>query len=67
MSGALAGGLVLGVASAGAIGCGFALQHRGAARLPRLAVRRPFHSLALLAAGPVWVGGFVLGLARWAA
>jgi hypothetical protein len=67
MSGALAGGLVLGVASAGAIGCGFALQHRGAARLPRLVVRRPFHSLALLAAAPVWVGGFVLGLAGWAA
>jgi hypothetical protein len=60
-------GLLLGVASAGAIGGGFALQHRGAARLPRLSVRRPLRSLASLAHAPVWIAGFMLGLAGWAA
>lgn len=67
MSGASAAGLLLGVASAGAIGGGFALQHRGAAGLPQLAIRRPFRSLASLARAPVWVSGFVLGIAGWAA
>lgn len=67
MSAALAEGLLLGVASAGAIGGGFALQHRGAAGLPPLALRRPLRSLASLARAPVWVGGFVLGLSGWAA
>jgi hypothetical protein len=65
MSGALAGGLLLGVASAGAIGGGFALQHRGAAGLPPLVIRRPLGSLASLTRAPTWVGGFVLGLAGW--
>jgi hypothetical protein len=67
MNGALAGGLLLGVASAGAIGGGFALQHRGAAGLPPLAIRRPLRSLAALARSQVWLAGFVLGLLGWAA
>jgi hypothetical protein len=67
MSGDLAGGLLLGVASAGAIGGGFALQHRGAAALPPLTMRRPFRSLASLARARWWATGFVLGLAGWAA
>jgi hypothetical protein len=67
MSGALAEGLLLGVASAGAIGGGFALQHRGAAGLPPLSIRRPVRSLALLAKARVWVAGSAFGLAGWAA
>jgi hypothetical protein len=63
----LAGGLLLGVASAGAIGGGFALQHRGASGLPPLSLRRPLRSLGSLARAPVWISGFVLGLAGWAA
>jgi hypothetical protein len=67
MSADLAGGLLLGVASAAAIGGGFALQHRAAAGLPPLSIRRPLRSLASLASAPAWIGGFVLGLAGWAA
>jgi hypothetical protein len=67
MTAALGGGLALALASSGAIGGGFALQHRGAAGLPPLSLRRPLGSLVLLARTPVWLGGFVLGLAGWAA
>jgi hypothetical protein len=67
MSGVLAGGLLLGVGSAGAIGGRFALQHRGASGVLPLSVRRPVRSLASLARAPVWVGGFALGLAVRAA
>ena len=67
MSGATAVGLLLGLASAGAIGGGFALQHRGASVLPRLSLRRPLWSLLALGGRPVWLAGFALGLAGWAA
>jgi len=69
MTAALGGGLALALAlaSSGAIGGGFALQHRGAASLPPLSLRRPLGSLASLARTPVWLGGFALGLAGWAA
>ncbi len=67
MTWSLAGGLALGLVSAGAIGGGFALQHRQAATLPPLSLRRPLASLLALARRPRWVGGFLLGIAGWAA
>ncbi len=67
MSAALGTGLVLGLVSAGAIGGGFALQHRVAAALPPLSLRRPLASLCALAGRPLWLGGFALGIAGWAA
>jgi hypothetical protein len=67
MSGATAAGLLLGLASAGAIGAGLALQHRETARLPPLSLRRPLSSLRALAGRRRWLAGFVLGLAGWAA
>jgi hypothetical protein len=63
----LTGGLLLGVGSAGAIGSGFALQHRGAAGLSPFSLRRPLRSLVSLAGSPAWLAGFTLGLAGWAA
>jgi hypothetical protein len=67
MSGAAGAGLLLGLASAGAIGGGFALQHREAASLPALTTRRPLRSLAALLGRRLWLAGFALGLAGWAA
>ena len=67
MSGSLAAGLLLGLASAGALGGGFALQHRGAAALPPLSLRRPLRSLGVLFREPRWLAGSVLGLSGWAA
>ncbi|HKI92306.1 MAG TPA: hypothetical protein VJ986_08385 [Gaiellaceae bacterium] len=67
MTGTLAGGLLLGLASAGALGGGFALQHRGAVALPPLSLRRPLRSLGSLFRAPLWLGGSVLGLSGWAA
>lgn len=67
MSAGLAAGLGLGSASAGAIGGGFALQHREAAALPPLSLRRPVRSLTALCLRPLWLGGLALGLAGWAA
>jgi hypothetical protein len=67
MSGTVAGGLLLGLVSAGAIGTGFALQHREAATLAPLSLRRPLTSLRELGRRPLWSGGFALGLVGWAA
>jgi hypothetical protein len=59
-------GLVLAVASAVAIGGGYALQHATASVLPPLSVRRPLHSLALLFRSGRWSAGFFLGIGGWA-
>lgn len=67
MSGSVGGGLLLGLLSAAAIGGGFALQHREAAALPPLSVRRPLHSLRELVRRRLWSAGFTLGLFGWAA
>jgi hypothetical protein len=67
MSGSVGGGLLLGLLSAAAIGGGFALQHREAAALPPLSVRRPLRSLRDLVRRPLWSAGFTLGLCGWAA
>lgn len=67
MSGALGGGLLLGALSAGAIAGGFALQHREAAALPPLSIRRPLRALGALVRRPFWSAGFAAGLCGWAA
>jgi len=58
-------GLALAVASAAAIGGGYALQHASAASLPPLSVRRPLHSLALLFRSGRWSIGFFVGIGGW--
>ena len=61
----IAFGTMLAVASAVAIGGGYALQHSSACRLPPLTLRRPLHSLALLFRSGRWVIGFFGGIAGW--
>jgi hypothetical protein len=61
----IAAGLALGVASAVAIGGGYALQHSSAARLPPLSLRRPVRSLVLLCRSGPWAVGFSLGIVGW--
>ncbi len=58
-------GLVLAVASAVAIGGGYALQHSSASRLRPLSLRRPVHSLALLFRTGPWAIGFFAGIGGW--
>jgi hypothetical protein len=58
-------GLVLGAVSSVAINGGYSLQHASASALPRLTVRRPFHSLALLFRSGRWAVGFFAGIAGW--
>ena len=48
-----------------AIGGGYALQHEAASKLPPLTLRRPLHSLGLLARHRRWAVGFLLGVAGW--
>jgi hypothetical protein len=62
----LALGLALALASAIALNWGFFAQHGAAAGMPRLSVRRPRRSLALLFADKRWLAGFMTGLAGWA-
>jgi hypothetical protein len=66
VSGPVAGGIALALASAAALNWGFYVQHGAATVLPPLSVRRPFASLRLLFSNLRWVGGFVAGLAGWA-
>ena len=66
MTGSLAAGMVLALASAAALNWGFFVQHGAASGLPPLSVRRPVASLRLLFSDLRWVGGFLAGLAGWA-
>jgi hypothetical protein len=66
VSGPLAGGLGLALASAGALNWAFFAQHRAASALPRLSVRKPFGSLRLLFSDLGWLAGFAVGLGGWA-
>lgn len=59
-------GLLLGLASAVAIDGGYVLQHREAAALPALNVRRPVAALASLFAARWWLAGFLAGIGGWA-
>ena len=65
MSWTIAGGLVLALASAGALNWGYFAQHGAAAGLPPLSVRRPVRSLAALFGNRRWVAGFCTGIAGW--
>lgn len=66
MSGSLAGGLALAVASTAALNYGFFVQHRAAsADMPALSLRRPLASLRALFTNPRWFLGFVVGIGGW--
>lgn len=62
----IAVGLVLAGVSTVALNGGYALQHRGAATLPPLSIRRPLRSLASLFRQRRWLTGFLVGIAGWA-
>jgi hypothetical protein len=61
----IAAGLALAIASAVAIGGGYALQYSSASKMPPLTVRRPIHSLALLFRSGRWTVGLFLGIGGW--
>ena len=61
----IAAGLVLAALSAVAINGGYALQHREAAALPPLSLRRPVRSLLSLFRTPWWLAGFLTGIGGW--
>ena len=65
MSGHVALGLAFAVASAVAINSGYYVQHGAATGLPRLTLRRPLHSLALLFRDLRWLVGFFTGIGGW--
>jgi hypothetical protein len=61
----LAAGLLLALASAGALNWGYVAQHGAAAALPPLSLRRPLASIALLFRQPRWLVGFLVGIGGW--
>ena len=61
----IAAGLALAIASAVAIGAGYALQHASASRLPPLSVRRPIRSLVSLFSSGRWAVGLFTGIGGW--
>ena len=65
MTGGLALGLALSLASAAALSWGFVVQHGAASSLPALTLRRPLWSLGRLFGARRWLVGFVLGLGGW--
>ena len=65
MTWAIAGGLVLALASAAALNWGYYAQHGAAAALPPLSVRHPLRSLAALFGNRRWLAGFWTGIAGW--
>lgn len=62
----LATGLLLALASAAALSCGFYLQQAASGRLPALSLRHPLAALSALFTSRRWLTGFVTGLAGWA-
>src|SRR5262249_4044628 len=58
-------GLLLALGSAAALNWGFFVQHGAASTLPRLELRRPLRSLALLLSNRRWLVGFLTGLGGW--
>jgi hypothetical protein len=65
VSGGVALGLGLSLASAAALSVGFVVQHGAVASLPTLTLRRPLWSLGRLFGQRRWLFGFGLGLAGW--
>lgn len=66
MTGQLAAGLTLALASAGALNWGFFTQHGAASGLPPLTLRRPLSSLRRLFGDLRWLSGFAAGIGGWA-
>jgi hypothetical protein len=65
MSPKLGAGLVLALASAGALNWSYYAQHGAAAALPPLSLRRPLRSLELLFRNRRWLVGFLIGIGGW--
>lgn len=65
MTWAIAGGLVLALASAAALNWGYYAQHGAAAALPPLSLRHPLRSLAALFGNRRWLAGFWTGIGGW--
>ena len=65
MTAALAGGLLLALASAAALNWGYFVQHGVASALPPLTLRRPLASLRLLFGNLRWLAGFFVGIGGW--
>lgn len=65
MSDALAGGLLLALASAAALNWSYFVQHGVASALPPLTLRRPVVSLLRLFGNLRWLVGFVVGIGGW--
>lgn len=65
MTAALAGGLLLALASAAALNWGYFVQHGVASALPPLTLRRPLASLRLLFGNLRWLVGFFVGIGGW--
>ena len=65
MTATVGAGLLLALASAGALNWAYYAQHGAAAALPRLSPRRPVHSLALLFRNRRWLVGFFTGIGGW--
>jgi enterochelin esterase-like enzyme len=61
----LALGLVLALASAGALNWGYYAQHGAASALPPLSLRHPLRSLASLFGHRRWLAGFFTGIGGW--
>jgi hypothetical protein len=66
VTGFLALGLALALASAAALNWGFFVQHEAATSLPRLVARHPVRSLRTLFGDRLWLRGFLTGLGGWA-
>jgi hypothetical protein len=66
MTGALAAGLGLALASAAALNWGFYAQHAAVSELPPLTLRRPLVSLGRLFGELRWLIGFLAGIGGWA-
>jgi hypothetical protein len=59
-------GLLLTLASAGALNLAYVIEHDAARTLPPLSVRRPWRAVRLLLSNRQWVAGFVTEGTAWA-
>ena len=65
MTAKIGAGLVLALASAGALNWAYFAQHGAASALAPLSLRRPLHSLGLLFRDVRWLVGFLTGIGGW--
>jgi len=65
MSATLLAGLGLALGSAAALNWGYFAQHQAAVALPRLTLRHPLASLAVLFRNLRWLAGFLVGIGGW--